>query len=52
MDENKTAHNYEDGFIADFQDYKYKEMLEKADNVVLGFVAATGGNRSHSNPVC
>lgn len=34
--------NYEDDFIKDLQGYKLKEMLEKADNVVLGFVTATG----------
>ena len=33
--------NYEDDLFADLQDYDYKEMLEKADNIVLGFVAAT-----------
>ena len=40
--DNKTTYSYEDELIADLQDYEYKEMLEKADNVVLGFVAATG----------
>lgn len=42
MDENKTTYNYEDDLIADLQDYEYKKMIEKADNVVLGFVATTG----------
>ncbi len=28
--------------MSDLQGYEYKEMFEKADNVVLGFVAATG----------
>lgn len=42
MDERNTTKSYEDDLIADLQDYEYKEMLEKADNVVLGFVAATG----------
>ena len=42
MDEHKRMKNYEDDLIADLQDYEYKEMLEKADNVVLGFVAVTG----------
>lgn len=41
MDENKATYDYEDDLIADLQDYEYKEMLEKADNVVLGFVATT-----------
>ena len=40
--DNKTTYSYEDELIADLQGYEYKEMLEKADNVVLGFVAATG----------
>lgn len=42
MDEYKNTNNYEDDLMADLQDYEYKEMLEKADNVVLGFVATTG----------
>lgn len=42
MDEHNTTNSYEDDLIADLQDYEYKEMLEKADNIVLGFVAATG----------
>lgn len=42
MDENNTTYSYEDDLIADLQDYEYKQMIEKADNVVLGFVAATG----------
>lgn len=42
MDERNTTDSYEDDLIADLQDYEYKEMLEKVDNVVLGFVAATG----------
>ena len=42
MNENQTTSNYEDDLFADLQGYEYKEMLEKADNVVLGFVASTG----------
>ena len=42
MDERKSTNNYEDDFLADLQDYSFKEMLDKADNIVLGFVAATG----------
>ena len=42
MNERKKTNNYEDDLIADLQYYEYKEMLEKADNVVLGFVATTG----------
>ena len=41
MNENNTTNNYEDDLFADLQGYEYKKMLEKADNVVLGFVAAT-----------
>ncbi|KAF5033662.1 hypothetical protein DSECCO2_604350 [anaerobic digester metagenome] len=41
MDNYKATHDYEDDLIGDIQDYEYKEMLEKADNVVLGFVAST-----------
>ncbi|MCL2200926.1 MAG: DUF697 domain-containing protein [Oscillospiraceae bacterium] len=42
MNENTTTNNYEDDLFADLQGYEYKEMLEKADNIVLGFVASTG----------
>lgn len=42
MNENNTTYSYEDDLIADLQGYEYKQMIEKADNVVLGFVAATG----------
>lgn len=42
MNENSAAQNDEDDLIADLQDHAYQEMLETADNVVLGFVAATG----------
>lgn len=39
---NNNEHDYEDDLMSDLQDFEYKEMLEKADNVVLSFVAATG----------
>lgn len=39
-DNNKQ--DYEDDLMSDLQSLQYKEMLEKADNVVLGFVATTG----------
>ena len=43
MNENNTTNqNYEDDLFADLKGYEYKEMLEKADNIVLGFVASTG----------
>jgi len=42
MSGQNINHDYEDDFVFDLQDYEYKEMLEKAENVVLGFVAATG----------
>jgi uncharacterized protein (DUF697 family) len=42
MNDNNTNNNYEDDLFADLQGYEYKEMFEKADNIVLGFVASTG----------
>ena len=33
--------DYEDEFITDMQEFEYQEMLEKADNIVLGFVTST-----------
>ena len=42
MNEQNNKCDYEDDFIFDLHNYEYKKMLEKADNVVLGFVAATG----------
>jgi uncharacterized protein (DUF697 family) len=42
MNEQNQSHDYEDDLMSDLQDFEYKKMLEKADNVVLGFVAATG----------
>jgi uncharacterized protein (DUF697 family) len=41
MNEN-NSNNYEDDLFSDLQGYEIKEMLEKADNVVLTFVATTG----------
>lgn len=41
MSEN-NKYDYEDDLVSDLQEYEYNQMLEKADNVVLGFVAATG----------
>lgn len=42
MNEQNNKCDYEDDFMSDLQNFEYKQMLEKADNVVLGFVAATG----------
>lgn len=45
MESNNTHSDYEDDFLKDIQELEYKKMLEKADNVVLGFstsTAATG----------
>ena len=39
--ESKYRADYEDDFLKDFQEYEYKEMFEKANNIVLGFVAST-----------
>lgn len=33
--------DYEDDFLEDLQEYEYREMFEKANNIVLGFVAST-----------
>jgi uncharacterized protein (DUF697 family) len=41
MDEFKKT-DYEDEFMSDLHHLEYTEMLEKAENVVLGCVAATG----------
>jgi len=38
--ENKT--DYEDDFITELHNFEHIEMFEKAENVVLGFVATTG----------
>lgn len=42
MDETKTTSAYEDDFLSATQNFEHKQMLEKADNIVLGFVATTG----------
>lgn len=39
---NTTTGSYEDDLLSDLKQYEYKEMLEKADNVVLSFVGITG----------
>lgn len=41
MDSRKNT-SYEDDFLSDMESYELKKMLEKAENVVAGFVAATG----------
>ena len=41
-EKNTFTSEYEDDYINDLQGYEYRKMLEKADNVVLGFVASTG----------
>ena len=33
--------DYEDDLLEELQGYKYREMFEKANNIVLGFVAST-----------
>lgn len=40
--ENAKQPAYEDDFLNSLQDLEYKKMLEKADDIVLGFVASTG----------
>jgi uncharacterized protein (DUF697 family) len=42
MNNNNNKRDYEDDLMSDLQGFAYKKMLERADNVVLGFVAATG----------
>lgn len=41
IEKNKDDTEYEDEFLMDLQDIENKELLEKADNVVLGFAAST-----------
>lgn len=41
METKKMNQDYENEFLSDLQELEYKAMLEKADNVVLGFVAST-----------
>lgn len=38
---DKNGQDYENEFLQDKQEFAYRTMLEKADNVVLGFVAST-----------
>ena len=42
MDEYISKDSYEDELLSDLKQYEYKEMMEKADNVVLSFVGITG----------
>ncbi len=42
MNTNNNIPVYEDDLLKDLQAFEYKEMMEKADNVVLGFAASTG----------
>ena len=41
MNTSTINQDYEDDFLKDLQELEYKKMLEKADNVVLGFVTTT-----------
>lgn len=41
MAEYNGANNFEDEIIADLQDHEKVEIIEKANNIVLGFVATT-----------
>lgn len=41
MNDQNNKCDYEDDFMSDLHGFEYTKMLEKADNVVLGFVAAT-----------
>ncbi|MCM1263560.1 MAG: DUF697 domain-containing protein [Butyrivibrio sp.] len=34
--------DYEDDYLNDIQEYKYQEMFEKANNIVLSFTTSTG----------
>lgn len=36
----KNKSDYEDDFLKDIQEYEYQELFEKANNVVLSFVAS------------
>ncbi|GHS94377.1 hypothetical protein AGMMS50276_06900 [Synergistales bacterium] len=42
MNESYNKYVYEEDFRSDLRSFEYKEMIEKADNVVLASVAATG----------
>lgn len=39
--DGKEKPEYEDDLLKDIQEYEYQELFEKANNVVLGFVAST-----------
>lgn len=39
--ETAKERDYEDDLLEELQGYEYKEMFEKANNIVLGFVAST-----------
>ena len=39
--EATNKRDYEDDLLEELQGYKYREMFEKANNIVLGFVAST-----------
>ena len=39
--ETKYKSDYEDDFLEELQEYEYKEMFEKVNNIVLGFAAST-----------
>lgn len=41
MGTEEMNQDYENEFLSDLQGLEYKTMLEKADNIVLGFVAST-----------
>lgn len=41
MMEDKNKSSYEDELLEDIREYEYKEMFEKANNVVLTFTATT-----------
>lgn len=40
--ETNDKMGYENDFLEDIQEYEYQEMFEKANNIVLSFVATTG----------
>lgn len=42
MSEFENKADYLDDLAGDIQDYEYKEMVEKAENVVLTFAGSTG----------
>lgn len=38
--ETKYKSDYEDDFLEELQDYEYRKLFEKANNIVLGFVTS------------